>query len=226
MSSTVQIEYPSGSTLGFLYGHAGAAQIGKARDFINRIGKHDQAVFEVCKRSYALAKKGFTGRTPKPAYLISVQRSWEDMPLQGTVISNVTRDKTGLYIKEVRLSASKLRVETWEEDSFEVGLSMSFFILTVTKEVCRFHTHELYFIGLHALSRLYQKGGYTIGDLDDTAVMAAIGKLFTTYSSAFEGSGATFAVSASGGYWRGERCQSYRADKPGTILRVKTWMED
>lgn len=227
MSSTVHRNTTLDSPTGFLYGHAGAAQIGKARDFINRIGANDETAYDVSKRSFDLAKKGFTGRTPKASYLISVQRSFGDMPETGTIISSVSRDKEGLFIKTVRLSASKLHVDTWDKFEFELGLSMSAHVFTTTKEVVRYSVLELAFFGIHSLSRAYQRGGLSYGDVTDAVLMEGIGKVFLGYGKALEDPLKDFEIEAIGGVWRGKVCYSSRKDKPGgKLLRIQTFSSD
>jgi hypothetical protein len=189
---------------GLVRNHPGYEGIGLARDFCRRIEACDKPAFDVIKRTFAMAKEGFTGRTPKPGYLIALQRSWNDMPLTGTIIAKVTRDKAGLHMTTVRLSATRMRVSTWTEGTYAHGLSMSLLQMEVSKSICACEVQGIAFIGHHSLSRFYQRGGTSLESVTDAVLMNALGRIFIAYSSIVESPDIDFTVQA--GVVRGVVC--------------------
>jgi hypothetical protein len=207
--------------------HGGHESRGLARVFMSKIIAADEQAYRVAKDTFAIAKKGWTARTPKPGFLIAIARAWQQMPSTGSLARKVIREQGALNIAELRLSGGYLYSEDWDEGAKEHGLSLSILQVHVSKHSCTLQIDEQAFIGVHALSRWYQRNF----DLRDEALLSDLGRLYVARQGLLDTKSYDFAVPTNEGLWLGRLCSSTRHSangntKEGVVLRVQTYSSE
>jgi hypothetical protein len=158
---------------------------------------------------------------PRAETLIGVARQWRALPSFGRLDLTVQLGKRSLYIQELRVCPADFRAAHWTVD--ERSFSVCGLVLDIAPFRFDFGVPNLITIGMHAVSRWFQRGLVTT----DQQFMADMQTLVRAHAELVCGDdGSQFEIATNGGRFVGSLVAARDAtsgavDKPAVVRTFK-----
>jgi hypothetical protein len=202
-------------------GRVAAEFMGRARDLRRRIEAEDDLIVPLMNAAAVKIKERLK-RHPiaREAQIVDLVRCWQRLPSAGRLCPlYVARERHGVALIDNRAHAITLKHPDWGEDASEPALAIV--IQSAFVEPCAYERMSVLraHVGLHGLSRLYERMHPRCTDADARAALLLLAR------SEPEGEpGTEFRVPVPelGGEWRG----TVECDAEGrSVFAARTWKE-
>lgn len=143
--------------------------------------------------------------------------AWRSLPPLGQLRLAIRSDDGGLSINEVRCASMSLLQVEWSEP--EPAIALALFSLRVEPRAVKEGVRVLAVVGLHALSRRYDRGDVRT----DVGMLRDLIPIVTEWPSLVKQPG-NFAIPAGGGMSRGEVLPVVLSNEAMTVVSVRTFI--